>query len=217
MSILELPCRAILFDSDGVLVDSDAVVLRSWARWARAWGLEPDEVTAQVHGRRSEDTVALLVEPERRAHALADIDRYEVEDASDVTPIPGAVDLVRSMPAGAWAVVTSGIRRLATARLRAAGLPVPDVLVTADDVPAGKPDPTGYLSAAAALGQPPGECVVLEDSVAGVAAGLAAGATVVGVGERALHTRAGVVVRDLVGLSWNDAALHLPASRLLRG
>jgi sugar-phosphatase len=216
MTDVELPCRAILFDCDGVLVDSDAVVLRSWARWARRWGLDPDEVTAQVHGRRSADTVAAFIDSADRPRALADIDRYELEDAADVTAVPGAGDLVRALPDGAWAVVTSGIRALATARLTAAGLPVPAVSVCAEDVPAGKPDPAGYLLAAAGLGLPAAECVVLEDSPAGIAAGRAAGAAVVGVGERALETPVAVVVRDLTGLAWGAGRLAVPARAMLR-
>jgi sugar-phosphatase len=206
----------LLFDSDGVLVDSDASVLHSWTRWAQRWDLDPAEVTAMVHGRRSADTVALLMAVEDRAPALAEIDRYEVEDAATVSALPGAAELLDALPAGSWAVVTSGRRELAVARLRAAGLPVPSVLVCAEDVPAGKPDPTGYLRAAVELGLPTAECVVVEDSPAGVAAGVAAGATVLGVSERALDTPAVAVVRDLTGVTWDDVALHLPPD-LLRG
>jgi sugar-phosphatase len=211
-----IPCRGLLFDSDGVLVDSDASVLHSWTRWAQRWDLDPAEVTAMVHGRRSADTVALLMAVEDRAPALAEIDRYEVEDAATVSALPGAAELLDALPAGSWAVVTSGRRELAVARLRAAGLPVPSVLVCAEDVPAGKPDPTGYLRAAVELGLPTAECVVVEDSPAGVAAGVAAGATVLGVSERALDTPAVAVVRDLTGVTWDDVALHLPPD-LLRG
>ena len=111
-------------------------------------------------------------------------------------------------------MVTSGRRELAVARLRAAGLPVPTVLVCAEDVPAGKPDPAGYLLAAAELGLPAAECVVIEDSAAGIAAGVEAGSTVLGVSERALDTAAAVVVQDLRGVTWDGAALRLPAGRL---
>jgi mannitol-1-/sugar-/sorbitol-6-phosphatase len=121
------------------------------------------------------------------------------------------------LPPGSWAVVTSGTRLLATARLAAAGLPAPTVLFAADDVPRGKPDPAGYRQAAEALGLPPSDCVVLEDSPAGIAAGVAAGAAIVGVSERALETDVPVVVRDLRGLSWDDGALRVPAEALLRG
>jgi sugar-phosphatase len=213
---LALACGAILFDADGVLVDSDAAVLRSWTRWARQWDLDPDAVAAVVHGRRSADTVAVLIDPAAQDRALTDIDRYEVEDAAGVTAIPGAPALTAALPRNRWAVVTSGRRELATTRLTAAGLPLPGVLVCAEDVPAGKPDPAGYRQAAAALGFPVPACVVLEDSASGVAAGLAAGATVVGVGERALETAAAVVVRDLTGLTFDGAALHLPTTALLR-
>jgi mannitol-1-/sugar-/sorbitol-6-phosphatase len=215
--VICLPCRGLLFDSDGVLVDSDASVETSWSRWARERGLEPAEVLETVHGRRSADTVSVLIGAVDRAAALDAIDRYEVEDSAMVTALPGAARLLGSLPAGAWAVVTSGRRPLAVARLEAAGLPAPAVLVTADDVPAGKPDPAGYLAAAAALGCPPGECVVLEDSPAGVAAGRAAGAVVLGVSERALATDADVVVRDLRGLRWDGARLTVPDGALLRG
>jgi sugar-phosphatase len=212
---VELPCAALLFDFDGVLADSDASVESAWTRWARQYGLDPAAVLAVVHGRRSADTVAALIGPEERERALADVDRYEVEDAGSVTALPGAADLLGGLPDGGWAIVTSGRRELATARLAAAGLPRPAVLVCAEDVPAGKPDPAGYRQAAAALGVPVERCAVLEDSPSGVAAGLAAGATVVGVGERALGTPAPVVVRDLSGAAWAGGVLHLP--EVLRG
>ena len=211
-----IPCRGLLFDSDGVLVDSDASVLLSWSRWAERWSLDPAQVTATVHGRRSADTVALLIDGADRARALAEIDRYEVEDATAVTACPGAAELLGGLPGDRWAVVTSGRRNLATARLAAAGLPLPAVLVPAEDVPRGKPDPAGYLRAAAALGIAPEECVVLEDSPAGIAAGLAAGAAVLGVSARALGTPAAVVVRDLRGLAWREGALYVPDAALLR-
>lgn len=212
-----VPCTGLLFDSDGVLVDSDASVLTAWGRWATDHGLDPDTVTGTVHGRRSADTVALLLPPDRRADALATIDRYEVEDAAEVTALPGSADLLPTLPAGSWAVVTSAVRALAVARLTAAGLTPPAVLVTADDVAAGKPAPDGYRAAAARLGFAVRECVVLEDSPAGVRAGLAAGATVIGVGERALETEAALVVRDLTGLRWADGRLTVGSGSLLRG
>ncbi|MFB9378662.1 HAD-IA family hydrolase [Kineococcus gynurae] len=197
---MKLPHRAILFDSDGVLVDSDASVHSAWSRWAIFYGLDPDEVADMVHGRRSADTVALLVPAEQQQEALSTVDRYEVEDALQVTAMPGSRELVTGLPAGSWAVVTSAVTALALARLRAAGLPRPEVLVTADDVTAGKPSPEGYRAAAARLGVDPADCIVCEDSPAGIRAGLDAGATVVGIGERARGNGAAVVVQDLRGL-----------------
>jgi sugar-phosphatase len=214
---LALPCGGLLLDCDGVLVDSDASVDRAWSRWAHRYGLPADQVGAAVHGRRSEDTVRLLIAEHARDEALATIDRYEVEDAASVTAIPGAGDLLGPLPPWVWAVVTSGIRPLARARMAAAGLPDPPVLVTADDVTRGKPAPDGYLAAAALLGVPAGESIVLEDSAAGVAAARAAGVRlVVGVGRRALDTDAPVVVADLRGVRWSAGALRVAASGLLR-
>ena len=209
---LLLPVRAVLFDSDGVLVDSDASVRAAWSRWALEQGTDPDAVYAQVHGRRAADTVAALVPAGGRAEALQRIDRYELEAAGAVTAVAGAVALTSSMPAGAWAVVTSGTRALAGARLSAAGIRPPAVLVTADDVAAGKPAPEGYLAAAAGLGVPAAECLVVEDAAAGVRAARAAGVhAVVGVGERALATDADVVVADLSALTWTAAGLQVGA------
>lgn len=213
---LVLPCRGLLFDSDGVLVDSDASVVLSWSRWARHHGLDPEHVAGLVHGRRSADTVALLVPEEERARALAMIDSFEVEDAATVTACPGAGRLLAALPDGTWAVVTSAVRPLAEARLTAAGLPRPSVLVTADDVADGKPAPDGYQRAAALLGHPLEDCLVLEDSGAGVAAGRAAGARVLGVSSRALDTDADLVVADLSGLQFDGSAVHIAPHTVLR-
>ncbi|NGO44391.1 HAD-IA family hydrolase [Streptomyces ureilyticus] len=214
---MKIPCQGLLFDNDGVLVDSDAGVDQAWSRWARERGLPAEEVTAMVHGRRSADTVALLVDdPAERDAALGRIDRLEIEAAGLTTALPGALDLLTSLPHGSWAVVTSGVTALARARLGAAGLPVPPVLIAADDVAGGKPAPDGYLAAAEKLGLDPAEAVVFEDSVAGAKAGAAAGAYVIGVGSRGLATEARVVVPDLSGVTWQDGVLHLTAPRLLR-
>ncbi|GAA2664937.1 HAD-IA family hydrolase [Streptomyces vastus] len=214
---MKIPCQGLLFDNDGVLVDSDAGVDQAWSRWARERGLPAEEVTAMVHGRRSADTVALLVDdPAERAAALAEIDRLEIEAAALTTALPGALDLLTALPQGSWAVVTSGVTALARARLAAAGLPVPPVLITADDVTHGKPAPDGYRAAAEKLGVDPAGAVVFEDSVAGARAGAAAGACVIGVGPRGLDTDASVVVADLRGLTWQDGVLGLAEARLLR-
>lgn len=206
-----LRCTAVLFDCDGVLVDSDPVVVRSWTRWAQRLGLDPDVVLATVHGRRAADTVAEFVEPAGREAALALIDALELEDADDVTVIPGAAALLASIPAGRWATVTSGSPVLARARLVAAGLPVPDVLVTSADVTQGKPHPEGYLAAAALLGVPAEECLVLEDSPAGIRAARAAQVRhVVRVGDRELgDLRADAEVADLRGLRWTGDGVEV--------
>ena len=201
-----LQCKGILFDCDGVLVDSDASVMGAWGRWADDLGLDREAVTSIVHGRRSEDSIAELLPQAQWPAAIELIDRYELEDAATVRAIPGALDLVTSMPAGSWAVVTSGTYALATARLRAAGFGLPAVLVTADDVARGKPDPEGYLAAAARLGLAAAELIVLEDAQAGIDAARAAGVSAVaGVGRPDL--RADVLIPDLTAVRWTDAGL----------
>ena len=211
-----LPGRAVLFDSDGVLVDSDTSVARAWSRWAQRYQLEPQLVAAIVHGRRASDTVDILIEPAQRQSALALINAFELEDAWSVVAIPGARDLVESLPAHAWAVVTSATATLARARLDAAGIALPRVVITADDVERGKPAPDGYLAAAAALGIPPAEAILVEDTESGVQAGRQAGVPVVlGVGVRALATDAAVVVTDLRDIAWGDG-LVVPRRSVLR-
>jgi mannitol-1-/sugar-/sorbitol-6-phosphatase len=204
----EVPCAAVLFDCDGVLVDSDASVISAWTRWALNNDFVPDEVLAMVHGRRSTDTVALLMPPSKQAAAAAEIDRYEVEDSAAVSAIPGARELTEAIPAARWAVVTSGNSVLATARLRSAGIRIPSSLITADAVRRGKPDPEGYLAAARELGVLPADCVVLEDAVAGITAARAAGVNaVIGVGSRGLEGHADVVVTDLTSIRWGSSGL----------
>ena len=213
-----IECAGVLFDCDGVLVDSDDSVLSAWSRWAEERSLDPSMVTDLVHGRRSADTVALLVEPDERADALARIDRFEIEDAADVRAIPGALDLVRSIPVTQWAVVTSGRRALATARLRAAGLPIPAVLITADDVSQGKPDPEGYRSAARLLGLDPRRTIVLEDADSGIAAARAAEVgAVVAIGRRENVPAVDARVDDLTRIAWQASGLVVAGRRTPSG
>jgi mannitol-1-/sugar-/sorbitol-6-phosphatase len=216
MSDVFLPARGLLFDNDGVLVDSEPSVLRSWSRWAVDHDLDPAEVLAAVPGRRAADTVALFVAPGDVEASAEKITRYELEDVDGTTPIPGVLDLVPQLAGVPWAVVTSGVRELATARLQAAGVTPPAVVVTAEDVTAGKPDPQPYLTGAARLGASPADLLVLEDSVSGIAAGQSAGCRVVGIGDDALRTTADVVVRDLTGARWTGEGLLLPATSVLR-
>jgi len=196
--------RAVLSDLDGVLVDSAAVIEQTWRGFAARHGLDPDEVVAAGHGRRSIDLIR-LVAPHLDADAeAANVEREEIAQASGLRPLPGARELVDAVPAERFAIVTSGSRALALARLRAAGLPVPAVLVTAEEVDDGKPHPAGYLRAAELLGVDPAHSVVLEDAPAGVEAGRAAGMTVIAVlttNEASALTRAHSRVRDLRALA----------------
>jgi sugar-phosphatase len=176
----EITCGAILFDLDGVLVDSTPAVIRVWSRWAIARGFDPNEVVRRAHGRPSIATVRDYV-PHADAEAEnREVERGELEDLDGVVPLPGARELLSALPPDRWTVVTSCTRRLAHTRLRAAGLPVPDRLVTCDDIKHGKPDPEPYLKGAAFLGVSAKDCVVVEDAPAGIRSGKAAGARVIG-------------------------------------
>jgi HAD superfamily hydrolase (TIGR01509 family) len=172
---------AVLSDLDGVLVDSGPQIEATWRRFAERHGLAPARVLATGHGRRPVDLIR-LVAPHLDAVAEAGrIEREELAIAAELRALPGARELVESVPHGRLAIVTSGSRALAEARLRAAGIPVPAVLVTAEQVAEGKPHPAGYLRAAELLGVDPAQSLVLEDAPVGVEAGLAAGMTVVAV------------------------------------
>ncbi|WP_431781792.1 HAD-IA family hydrolase [Streptomyces chumphonensis] len=185
---LRLTARALLLDMDGTLVDSDAVVERVWSEWAVRHGLDPRDVLPVVHGRQGWATMAELLPDRPLAEHHADnraLLAEETADTAGVVPVPGAarfLDAVRHVP---HALVTSADAALAGSRMAAAGLRVPELRITAESVGLSKPDPEGFLKAAAALGVAPADCLVFEDSAAGVAAGRAAGMRVVGVGPRA--------------------------------
>ena len=175
----EITCGALLFDLDGVLVDSTPAVIRVWSRWAIAHGFDPTEVVRRAHGRPSIATIRDYL-----PHADADVEnreveRGEIEDLNGVVPLPGARELLSALPPERWTVVTSCTRRLAQTRLRAAGLPIPDRLVTCDDIKNGKPDPEPYLKGASLLGKSPKDCVVVEDAPTGIRSGKASGARVI--------------------------------------
>jgi mannitol-1-/sugar-/sorbitol-6-phosphatase len=173
-------CAAILFDLDGVLCDSTRQVDREWREWAARKGVDGDAVMAIAHGVRTIEVIR-RVAPHLDAEAeAAAIEDHEAHDQSGVVVMPGAIDLVKTIPAGRWGVVTSGSRLLATNRLRHCGLPVPEVLVTSDDVTNGKPDPEPYLKGAERIGVKPAECVVIEDAPAGIQSARAGGMKVIG-------------------------------------
>ncbi len=173
-------CSGILFDLDGVLVDSTRQVDREWREWASRKGVDGDAVMAIAHGVRTIEVIR-LVAPHLDVEAeAAAIENHEAHDQAGVVVMPGALDLVRSIPEGRWGVVTSGSRLLARNRLRYCGLPIPKVLVTSDDVTHGKPDPEPYLKGAKQLGLAPADCLVIEDAPAGIESARAGGMKVIG-------------------------------------
>jgi sugar-phosphatase len=206
--------KGILFDLDGVLVDSTQVVERIWRDFALAHGLNVAETLKNVHGRRTVETIRLLVPDLDEFEVAAELERLEID--GDVRALPGSARLLSALDQNAWGVVTSGSTAVALARLRSAALPVPAVLITADGVTRGKPDPEGYLAGAAAIGVAPDHCLVIEDSPAGIAAGTAAGAHTLALlttHEAGDLAKAMIVVRDLRDVTiladGRDNGLHM--------
>jgi sugar-phosphatase len=172
------PCSAILFDLDGVLLDSTRAVAQQYTLWANEHGLDPVQVMDAAHGVRTIEVIRRVA-----PHLDAEAETKKIEDrevaTDDVVRMPGAVELLNSIPKGRWCVVTSGTRYLATTRMRRFGVPLPDIMVTADDVSRGKPDPEPYWKGAELLKVNPAECVVVEDAPAGIRAARAAGMKVI--------------------------------------
>ncbi len=178
--MLDLRCSALLFDLDGVLVDSRAVVERTWRRWAQRHHLDPEAILRIAHGRRVRDSLRAVF-PSLAVDAEVDwLDGAELGDIDGLTIVPGAKEFLAGLPRDRWAIVTSCGQALAQLRLGVVGLPTPKVLVVAEDVKNGKPAPDGYELGAHRLGCDPRECLVFEDAPAGLAAGRAAGARVIG-------------------------------------
>jgi len=187
----------LLFDMDGVLVSSIASARRCWKQWAKHYGVADWQSVEIPHGTRAEEIVRLLAPWVDVAEGLRRIEDMEIEDVSDIVTLPGARELLESLPLERWAIVTSATDRLLQARLRAAGLPQPERLISADMVTHGKPDPEPYLLGAQRLGFAAKDCMVFEDATSGVKAGVAAGCRVVGV----LGTTPGEMLRA-EGANW---------------
>ena len=177
--MITIPCCGLLFDMDGVLIDSTPAVARVWHRWAVAHGLDPETVVRMAHGRPSRTTIRELLPNADIEAEDREVERSEMEDLDGVVLLPGARQLLESLPSDRWTIATSCTRPLAEVRLRAAGLPIPKTMITASDVKIGKPHPEPYLKAAAILNCAASDCLVVEDAPAGVRSGRAAGCRVI--------------------------------------
>lgn len=201
----EFFCDAVLLDMDGTLVDSTDCVIRQWRRWAERHGLSLEQILSVSHGRLTLDTIRIVAPDLATTQEAEAFDREEVEDVDGIKAVNGASAFLGDLGDNQWAVVTSASRELARVRLLAAGLPIPKVLVSSEDVREGKPDPEGYLAAAELLGAVPKQCLAVEDSIAGVKAARRAGMSVVGITTTfpAEQLNADVCVADFSGIRVN--------------
>jgi mannitol-1-/sugar-/sorbitol-6-phosphatase len=178
-TITNIRCAALLFDMDGVLIDSTPAVARVWRQWALEHGLSPEEVIRSAHGRPSIATVRQFLPDADHEAENREVERREIEDLKGIVTLLGAQQLLVSLPRDRWTIVTSATRALAEVRLSAAGLPLPQRWINADDITHGKPDPEPYLKAASVLGFAPVDCVVVEDVPSGICSGKTAKARVI--------------------------------------
>jgi sugar-phosphatase len=213
---MQLAVKGLLFDNDGVLVSSLNTVEEAWGKWSEKYA-PGFAIGYSFHGRPAREIVAELVSQELFEVANAEINDLEVQLAHRTKPMPGAIQLVSSLDENCWAVVTGAHHELGYARLMAAGIPEPKVLVTVDDVQRGKPDPESYVLASQRLGIDISECLVFEDAPSGVMAGRTAGAKyVVGVGSEVLESEADLVISSLMGITFIDGELSIPKQNRLR-
>lgn len=213
---MQTPLKGLLFDNDGVLVDSMPGALQAWVLWGERY--HPGFVlSAEYHGRRASDIVAELVTEDKFQEALEYINQLELDQAHATIALSGTLELLASLPDGAWNIVTGANPELARARLSAAGIAAPQALVTAADGQKGKPDPEPYLLGAQKVGIPIAECAVFEDAPAGLMAGKLAGASLlVGIGEQTLDSVADLVIVSLAGLKYSQGLLEIPDEVRLR-
>src|SRR5579859_1068764 len=199
--------KAILFDMDGVLIDSAPTVERVWRVWALAHGFDPARVVAQAHGRRSIETIRAVAPTMDAEKENILVEQMEIDDRDGVAALPGAAELLGQLPDERFAIVTSATRPLAVARLGYAGLPVPRYMITADDVINGKPSPEPYLKGAALLGFTPADCVVFEDTPAGIASARASAMQAVAL--RTTYPAQEVQAADAIVASLEDVKAEL--------
>lgn len=201
---------AFLFDMDGTILDSSAASERVWGGWAKENGIP----TPPYHGRRVEDTIADLtafgIDIEKGAEQIK---QRELDDLDGVVAIPGAPEFLKALPAHKWTVVTSAPRELAIRRMQAAGIPVPPVIIAAEDVKSGKPQPDPFLAGARLLLVDPADCLVFEDADAGIRAGEAAGASVLVIS----HTNSATLQGRASAGDYRALSVRIEGDRLVIG
>jgi sugar-phosphatase len=190
---LIVQCSAVLFDMDGTLVDSTSVVERQWKQFADRHGLDYAHIMRISHGRRNQETIREIAPHLATAEIFDQFDTAEREDRHGLRAVSGSAGLLAKLMDREWAVVTSASCELAANRLQAVHLPLPKILIGADNVRAGKPDPEGYLTAARLLNIEPHQCVVFEDTRPGLQAARAAGMRAIGITTTFPHTQLGPV------------------------
>jgi sugar-phosphatase len=215
---LKFYASALLFDNDGVLVDSHAAASAAWKKWCAKYAPHINWDQDDNAGQRAEDKVReWIASADLFEEANNYINDLEQESAYETLPLPGAVELTTSLDPAHWTICTSANANLGRARITAAGIPLPEKLVTGDDVKRGKPHPDPYLLGAEKLGFAPEDCVVFEDAIAGAEAAEAAGVgLIVGVGATALNGIADIVVKDLTGITFDGELLYIPDANRLR-
>lgn len=208
---------AFLLDMDGTVLNSIAAAERIWSAWAVRHGVNVETFLPTIHGARAIDTINRLNLPGVNAEEQAAfITAAEIEDVDGIVEIPGAAAFLNKLPADRWAMVTSAPRDLAVRRMAAAGIPEPAVMITAEDVKAGKPDPAGYLLAAKRLGLEPAECLIFEDATVGIQAAEAAGASLMIITTTHQHPleteHATLASYDAIRVQIDNDGLHLQPS-----
>jgi mannitol-1-/sugar-/sorbitol-6-phosphatase len=211
--MLSYSAHALVFDLDGVLVDSSVSVDRQWWAWVTANGLMERAANISYHGRRTIDTLRTFLDEDTAEREAAVIEAAEQRDLDGVSEVPGAKALLQSLPPTAWAIATSGPRELAIARLKHVGLPVPSILITAEDVRDGKPAPDVYMRAVERLAISPGNAIAVEDAPAGIESAKAAGLHVIGLATT--HDAAELTSADVVIARIEQIEVHVDAAGLL--
>lgn len=218
MTVLTLRAEALLLDMDGTLVHSTTEVETVWRLWCQGHRLDPEPVLAMCHGVRSREVIRALAPQLDLAREVALLDELEIQHARVAEPIAGARTLLGALSPARWALVTSASQRVARHRLASAGLPLPRLLIGAEDVVRGKPDPEPYLLAARRLGLAPADCLVFEDAPAGICSALQAGCQVVQIGgDKRLDDGVRARLEDWrqIRLTEDEAGLQLCMANLL--